>query len=428
MIIGDTMVDLNITMKSVIRNKKNRLDLSRDELEYAFNGYLAGTIPDYQMSALLMAIVINGMTERETIDLTDIFVKSGKTMDLSSINGVKVDKHSTGGVGDKTTLVVGPIVAALGGHVAKMSGRGLGVTGGTIDRLESIPGFKTELTEAEFIEQVKTVGFAITSQTADLAPLDKKIYALRDVTGTTESIPLIASSIMSKKIAGGADKILIDIKYGSGALIQDQSEAYKLEKVLKAIGTHYGKEVQVVISDMNKPLGTMIGNSLEVVEAILTLQNKVHNDFSELCIELAGYMVAMTFGLTLEDGKYKAKEALETGRAYQKFLEFVQAQGGDLNGLKISPNKVELKCGYNGKLVGIDAYKFGNLSCELGAGRLSKDDKIDPTVGIELKADIGQMVKYGDLLAIVYYGAKGCPQINVNQYFKIDTIRSVTTK
>ena len=428
MIIGDTMADLNITMKSVIRNKKNRLDLSRDELEYAFNGYLAGTIPDYQMSALLMAIVINGMTERETIDLTDIFVKSGKTMDLSSINGVKVDKHSTGGVGDKTTLVVGPIVAALGGHVAKMSGRGLGVTGGTIDRLESIPGFKTELTEAEFIEQVKTIGFAITSQTADLAPLDKKIYALRDVTGTTESIPLIASSIMSKKIAGGADKILIDIKYGSGALIQDQSEAYKLEKVLKAIGTHYGKEVQVVISDMNKPLGTMIGNSLEVVEAILTLQNKVHNDFSELCIELAGYMVAMTFGLTLEDGKYKAKEALETGRAYQKFLEFVQAQGGDLNGLKISPNKVELKCGYNGKLVGIDAYKFGNLSCELGAGRLSKDDKVDPTVGIELKADIGQMVKYGDLLAVVYYGAKGCPQINVNQYFKIDTIRSVTTK
>ena len=422
------MADLNITMKSVIRNKKNRLDLTRDELEYAFNGYLEGTIPDYQMSALLMAIVINGMTERETIDLTDIFVKSGKVMDLSSINGVKVDKHSTGGVGDKTTLVVGPIVASLGGHVAKMSGRGLGVTGGTIDRLESIPGFKTELTEAEFIEQVKTVGFAITSQTADLAPLDKKIYALRDVTGTTESIPLIASSIMSKKIAGGADKILIDIKYGSGALIQDQSEAYKLEKVLKAIGTHYGKEVQVVISDMNKPLGTMIGNSLEVVEAILTLQNKVHNDFSELCIELAGYMVAMTFGLTLEDGKYKAKEALETGRAYQKFLEFVQAQGGDLNGLKISPNKVELKCGYNGKLVGIDAYKFGNLSCELGAGRLSKDDKIDPTVGIELKADIGQMVKYGDLLAIVYYGAKGCPQINVNQYFKIDTIRSVTTK
>lgn len=422
------MADLNITMKSVIRNKKNRLDLSRDELEYAFNGYLQGTIPDYQMSALLMAIVINGMTERETIDLTDIFIKSGKTMDLSSINGVKVDKHSTGGVGDKTSLVVGPIVASLGGHVAKMSGRGLGITGGTIDKLESIPGFKTELTEEEFIEQVKRVGFAITSQTADLAPLDKKIYALRDVTGTTESIPLIASSIMSKKIAGGADKILIDIKYGSGALIQDQSEAYKLEKVLKAIGTHYGKEVQVVISDMNKPLGTMIGNSLEVVEAILTLQNKVHNDFSELCIELAGYMTAMTFGLTLEDGKYKAKEAIETGRAYQKFLEFVQAQGGDLNGIKISPNKVELKCGYNGKLVGIDAYKFGNLSCELGAGRLNKDDKVDPTVGIELKAEIGQMVKYGDLLAVVYYGTKGCPQININQYFKIDTIRSVTTK
>ena len=422
------MADLNITMKDVIRNKKNRLDLSRDELEYAFNGYLEGTIPDYQMSALLMAIVINGMTERETIDLTDIFIHSGKVLDLSSINGVKVDKHSTGGVGDKTTMVVGSIVASLGGHVAKMSGRGLGVTGGTIDKLESIPGFRTNLTEQEFIEQVKTVGFAITSQTKDLAPLDEKIYALRDVSGTTESIPLIASSIMSKKIACGADKILIDVKYGSGALLKDINEASKLEKVVKAIGAHYNKEVQVVISNMDTPLGSMIGNSLEVVEAILILQNKVHNEASDLCIELAGYMTAMTFGLTLDEGKYRAKEALETGRAYQKFLEFVKAQGGDLNALKISPNKVELKCGINGKLTGIDAYKFGNLAVALGAGRLNKDEKVDPSVGIELKANIGQMVKYGDLLAVVYYGAKGCPQININQYFKIDTLKSVTSK
>lgn len=414
------MARFDINMVGIISNKKNRLDLTRDELEFAFNGYLNGTVPDYQMSALLMAICINGMTEQETLDLTDIFINSGEKLDLSAIKGTKIDKHSTGGVGDKTTLVVGPIVAALGGKVAKMSGRGLGITGGTIDKLESIPGFRTDLSNDEFVKQVNDLGFAVTSQTANLTPLDKKIYSLRDVTGTTESIPLIASSIMSKKIAGGADKILIDLKIGSGALIKDENEAYKLEKIMKIIGNKYGKEVQVIPTNMDVPLGSMIGNSLEIVEAMLMLQNKIDNNFSKLCIEVAGYMTAMEFGTDLETGKYKAKEALSTGHAYKKFLEFISAQGGDLNGLKISPNRMEVKCVVNGKLTGINAYKIGELSVELGAGRLNKDDIIDHSVGIEIKHQIGDIVKYGDILAVIYYGAKGCPAINVNEYFTIE--------
>ncbi|CDE07744.1 MAG TPA: thymidine phosphorylase [Candidatus Faecenecus gallistercoris] len=411
----------NINMVDVIQNKKNRLDLSRDELEYAFNGFLKGDIPDYQMSALLMAICINGMTERETLDLTDVFIKSGNTLDLSSIKGFKIDKHSTGGVGDKTTLVVGSIVASLGGKVAKMSGRGLGITGGTIDKLESIPGFKTSLTKEEFIKQVDEIGFAVTSQTDDLVPMDKKVYALRDVTGTTESLPLIASSIMSKKIAGGADKILIDLKVGRGALIKDENEGYKLEKIMKTIGKKYGKEVQVLMTNMDVPLGSMVGNSLEVVEAMLMLQNKIDNNFSKLCIELAAYMTAMEFETDLDTGRYKVKEALRTGYAYKKFLEFVSAQGGDLNGLKISPNRLEVKSSINGKLVDINAYKIGQLSVELGAGRLNKDDKIDHSVGIEIKKQIGELIKYGDVLAVLYYGEKGCPQIRVSDYFTIET-------
>ena len=302
-----------------------------------------------------------------------------------------------------------------------MSGRGLGITGGTIDKLESIPGFKTSLTKEEFIKQVDEIGFAVTSQTDDLVPMDKKVYALRDVTGTTESLPLIASSIMSKKIAGGADKILIDLKVGRGALIKDENEGYKLEKIMKTIGKKYGKEVQVLMTNMDVPLGSMVGNSLEVVEAMLMLQNKIDNNFSKLCIELAAYMTAMEFETDLDTGRYKVKEALRTGYAYKKFLEFVSAQGGDLNGLKISPNRLEVKSSINGKLVDINAYKIGQLSVELGAGRLNKDDKIDHSVGIEIKKQIGELIKYGDVLAVLYYGEKGCPQIRVSDYFTIET-------
>ena len=315
----------------IISKKANKYELTKEELETIFMGYLKGEVKDYQMSAFLMAICINDMSDSEIFALTDIFIKSGDVLDLSFIDAIKVDKHSTGGVGDKTTLIIAPIVASCNVPVIKMSGRGLGYTGGTIDKLESIPGFTVDLTEEEIKKQAKEIGLVITSQTKDLAPLDKKVYALRDVTATTNSIPLIASSIMSKKIAGGADKIVIDIKVGNGALIKTKEEAERLSSLLIKIGTYYQKEVRTVISDMNRPLGHNIGNKLEVMEALDVLKGNTKGNLLDLSLTLASKMVSLGKGISEDKAMVEVKENLQNGKALDKFLEFVKYQHGNID-------------------------------------------------------------------------------------------------
>lgn len=385
----------------IITKKKDGYELTDAELKFAFNGYVKGEIPDYQMSSLLMAICIQGMTEKETFLLTDIFLKSGEVLDLSSINGVIVDKHSTGGVGDKTTLIIGPIVSAVGLKFAKMSGRGLGFTGGTIDKLESIPGFKVSLSKEEMIRQVNKIGIAITSQTGDLVPLDKKIYALRDVTGTVESIPLIASSIMSKKIASGADNIMLDVKVGRGALLKTKEDALKIAKLMKKIGAKYKRRVDVMITYMDIPLGTSIGNTLEVVEVMKILKGEEDNYLVALSKSLAAKMIAMGLDIEFDDAMEKVEEVLKNGKAYEKFVELVETQGGDLSRLKISKNIHKVYATKAGHIIDMDAYKFGKLSLDLGGGRKTKDEKIDPSVGIVLNKKIGDDVKVGDVLCTI---------------------------
>lgn len=391
----------------IINKKKDKLELSREELEYAFMGYLNDEIESYQMSSLLMAIVLNGMSDEETINLTDIFINSGDILDLSNIEGVKVDKHSTGGIGDKTTLIVAPIVASLGVKICKMSGRGLGYTGGTIDKLESIPGFNVSLTEEEMINQVNRIGIALTGQTKNLTPLDKKIYALRDVTGTVESIPLIASSIMSKKIASGADKIIIDIKVGNGALIKTIEDAHHLSYLMQIIGNKYGREVRTLTTNMNTPLGKAIGNSLEVVEAISILRGRGKNSYLyKVCLELAANMVSMAKGISIEESKLLVENSIETGLAYSKFLEFINAQGGNLLDTKVSSKVVTVKSTKKGTIKNINALKVGMLSQSLGAGKETMEDKIDYGVGVVLNKQEGDEVWVGDTLCTLYVGDK----------------------
>ena len=402
----------------IITKKRLKEELSYEELSYAFNSYLKGLVKDYQMSSLLMAIVINGMSDTETFNLTDIFLKSGDSLDLSSIKGTKIDKHSTGGIGDKITLIIGPIVASLGVVVPKMSGRGLGYTGGTIDKLESIKGFKTSLTEAEFIRELKDIGFAITSQTSNLCPMDKYIYALRDVTGTTESIPLIATSIMSKKIAGGADKILIDIKCGEGALIKTKEDANKLKTLMERIGAYYQKETICEITDMNTPLGTNIGNALEVMEAMDVLNGKQGN-LTDLSIELASQMVSIGLNINIEEAKNKVLENINNKKALNKFLEFVKYQGGDISSLKVSSYKEEVKSKKSGTIKSIKALNIGKLSCSLGAGRLNKEDKIDYSVGIVLNKVIGDKVNINDTLFTMYKKDDTKVLIDIDDYYEI---------
>lgn len=402
----------------IINKKRLGNILSRSELEFIFNGYLNGEVSDYQMSALLMAICIKGMTDKEIFDLTDIFLHSGEVLDFSDIPGIKVDKHSTGGVGDKTTMIIAPIVASLGVPVIKMSGRGLGFTGGTIDKLESIPGFRTNLSDDEIKEQVKKIGMVVTGQTADLVPMDKMIYALRDVTGTVESIPLIAVSIMSKKIASGADKILIDIKVGNGALLKTRKDASKLADLMVRIGEHYNREVRCMLTDMNAPLGTSIGNSLEVLEAISILKGEENNHLSELCIDLSSEMVSMGLNVSREEARSKVICSINDGSAYNKFLEFVKCQGGDVSKVSISDKKIEVKSNKNGTITKINALEFGKFSVSLGAGRHEKDDVIDPTVGIKLNKLIGDKVSNGDLLCTIYVN-KDCNVSKVLDFFEI---------
>lgn len=403
----------------IINKKRLGQELNYKELEFFFNNYLKERVKDYQMSALLMAICINGMTDEEIFSLTKIFIDSGDILDFD-INAIKVDKHSTGGVGDKTTLVIAPIVAACKVPVVKMSGRGLGYTGGTIDKLESIPGFKTDLSEEEIINQAKEIGLVISGQTANLVPLDKKIYALRDVTGTVSSIPLIATSIMSKKIASGNEKILIDIKVGSGALIKTQEEAHKLSTLMKKIGSFYNKEVRTVISDMNIPLGRCIGNSLEVLEAIDILQGKeTDSNLVELCIELASEMVSMGKEISKVEALKEVKKVIDDKSAYNKLLELVKSQKGNINNIKISDKVIEIKAKKTGTITNIDALELGKLSVKLGAGRETKEDLIDYGVGFRLNKLIGQKVKKDDVICYVYIETV-CDLSNIDNIFEIN--------
>ena len=403
----------------VINKKRNNEELTREELEIAFNGFLNKEVQDYQMSALLMAICINGMSDEEVFDLTDIFINSGEVLDLSSIPGVKVDKHSTGGVGDKTTLIVAPIVASLGIKVPKMSGRGLGLTGGTIDKLESIPGFRVEVTKEQFLKQLNDIGMIVCSQTDSLVPLDREVYGLRDVTGTVDSVPLIAVSIMSKKIASGADKILIDIKCGDGALLQDERTAKELRDLMIRIGNKYDKEVRCLISDMNTPLGVCIGNALEVAEAAELLDGKVKNNLYDLCVDIASNMVSMAKEISIIDAREEVIDAINSKKALEKFNQFINYQGGNIDEMKISDNKLEVKSNKKGIVTAIDASLVAKVSNSLGSGKTTKEDTIDTTVGVFLNKQIGDKVELGDTLCTLYYN-KVQDNFNISEAFTIE--------
>lgn len=393
-------------IKDIIDKKRLGYELSEEELSQIFMGYLNGDVKDYQMSSLLMAICINGMSDKEVFLLTDIFINSGERLSFSNIPGVKVDKHSTGGIGDKTTLVIVPIVASQGIPVVKMSGRGLGYTGGTIDKLKSIKGFRTSLSNQEIMDALRDVGGVITGQTANLVPLDKMVYALRDVTATVSSIPLIAVSIMSKKIAGGADKVLLDVKYGKGALVATYDEAVTLAHLMQRIGQHYDREVRYVISNMDTPLGNAIGNSLEVVEAIDTLNGKNKGDFYDLCIELASIMVSMAKEISEEEAILLVEDAINSGRAYKKFLEIVKNQGGDIEQINVSSKTQKIYSEKSGIIKKIDALEVGKLSLMLGAGRRVENDLIDYSVGVLLNKKEGEQVEKGDLLMTLYVSSE----------------------
>ena len=404
----------------IINKKRLGKELSYLELFDIFNGYLDGDVPDYQMSALLMAICINGMTDEEIFALTKIFIDSGDRLDFSDIKGIKVDKHSTGGIGDKTTLIIAPIVASLGIPVIKMSGRGLGHTGGTIDKLESIPGYRIDLSEKEIVKQVHDLGIVITGQTGNLVPMDKVIYALRDVTATVSSIPLVASSIMSKKIAAGADKILIDIKVGNGALLTNREDAKKLSDLMIKIGEFYGREVRTIISDMNVPLGRCVGNALEVKEAIDVLRGKeTDNNLTDLCIELSTDMVSMGLQISKKQAKEMVLNTIYNGSAYMKFLKLIERQKGDISKLKVSEKVIKVKSPKDGIVKKINALELGKLSLRLGAGKEEMDDKIDYGVGVKLNKLVDDEVKKGDVLFEMYVGKKE-PEYNLDDIYKID--------
>lgn len=390
-----------MTIIDIIDKKRLGKELSYEELDYAFSGYLRKEHEDYQISSLLMAIVINGMTLEETTNLTDIFIKSGEVYDLSCLDEIIVDKHSTGGIGDSTTLVVGPIVASCGVKMAKISGRGLGITGGTIDKLESIPKFNVKLTKKEFINSIKNVGFVDCSQNRNLVPLDKVIYNLRNNSGTTESLPLITSSIMSKKIASGADIILIDIKVGKGALIKTKKEANTISTWMKAIGKRYNKKVVTIISDMNIPLSNSIGNALEVEEAMNVLRGEKGRLY-DTSVEIASLLISLAKKITVNDAQEEVENSIKSGKAYKKFLEFVSNQGGDIKKLKINAKIKVIKSEKNGILKNIDALKIGELALKLGAGKINDKEKIDYSAGIKLYKNIGDKIKKGEILATLY--------------------------
>ena len=407
-------------MVDLIIKKRTKQELSKEEIDFIISNYTNNNIPDYQMSSFAMAVLFNGMTSQETANLTNAMMYSGDVIDLSEIKGVKVDKHSTGGVGDKTSLVLGPLVASLGAKVAKMSGRGLGHTGGTLDKMESIPGVSIEMSEEAFIKQVNECGIAIMGQTSELVPADKKLYSLRDVTGTVESIPLIASSIMSKKLATGSDSICLDVKIGSGAFCKTLEDARVLAKAMVEIGTHLNRDTKAIISDMDQPLGFAIGNILEVKEAVNTLKGNGPKDLIDLCLEAGSIMLVQAkLYKTKEEALKDLNEVLNNGKAFEKLKEFIKYQGGDISYLddldKFDKAKYEYKIysdidGYVKNIVALD---LGVAAMKLGAGRATKEDVIDYTAGLILNKKVGDKVSKGELLITAYTNKE-----NVNEVLK----------
>jgi len=394
----------------LIQRKRDGEELAPEEIEFLVDGYTRGDIPDYQMSAFLMAVYFSSMTDREVSRLTECMLRSGDTVDLSQVPGIKVDKHSTGGVGDKTSMIVAPLAAAAGVAVPMMSGRALGHTGGTLDKLESIPGFRTDLTAEEFTKQLAELGLCFIGQTDRLAPADRKLYALRDVTGTVESIPLISSSIMSKKVAEGLDALVLDVKVGSGAFMKKQVDARRLAQTMVGIGRRMDKKVQALITDMNQPLGFAVGNALEIMEVSQTLQNAGPADLTKLSLELAARMIFLGKKAgSLDEARRTAEKHLVDGSAYKKFKQVVQAQGGNpqaLDRFELLPNATgmrEVSSPRGGYVTSINAEDIGIASNMIGAGREKKDDPIDPAVGIILEVKTGEKVEAGSILCRLYY-------------------------
>lgn len=399
-----------MTMYDLITKKKQGEELSSDEINYLVKGFTDGSIPDYQMSAFCMATLFRGMTDRETADLTLSMAESGDMVDLSVFGTLSCDKHSSGGVGDKTTLIVAPIVASLGGVVAKMSGRGLGHTGGTVDKLESIPGYKTELSPDEFMHLSQKCGLCVCGQSGNLAPCDKKMYALRDVTATVDSIPLIVSSIMSKKIAAGSKNIMLDVKCGSGAFMKTRKDAEVLAKGMVEIGKRCGRNTKALITNMDVPLGFAVGNSLEVIEAIDVLKGKVKGDIREVSVCLAAGLVSGIKNISSDEAKLLCERAIDDGSALAKFREWISCQGGDvsvIDNTDLFPRAefiYEIKSERDGFISHMDAEKIGLASCELGAGRKTKNDVIDLSAGLVLSKKTGDKVEKGDVIATLYTG------------------------
>jgi pyrimidine-nucleoside phosphorylase len=431
-------------MVDIIAKKRDGGELSKEEIEHFINGYTDGDIPDYQVSSLLMSIFFNDMTQEERANLTMAMVKSGDEIDLSAIEGVKVDKHSTGGVGDTTTLVLAPLVAALDVPVAKMSGRGLGHTGGTIDKLEAVDGFHVEITEQEFTDIVNRDKVAVIGQSGNLTPADKKLYALRDVTATVNSIPLIASSIMSKKIAAGADAIVLDVKTGDGAFMKDEEDAVELARAMVSIGNNVGRNTMAIISSMSEPLGYAIGNALEVKEAIDTLKGEGPEDLTALCLELGAQMAVLGGAASsLDEAKDKLRAAIDNGEALEKFRVFLKNQGGDASVVD-DPSKLpqaeyqfEVKAEESGFVEEIAAEEIGIASAMLGAGRQTKEDEIDLAVGLVLKKKVGDRVEQGDTLAVIHSNSEDIREVEqkiIDNYRigsrenKIELIKQVITE
>ena len=408
-------------MEEIIEHKRDGLELSQQEIHFFIKNYVDNKIPDYQASALLMAIYLKGMNDKETALLTEEMRVSGDVWDLSDIPGLKVDKHSTGGVGDKVSLVLGPMVASCGAKLAKMSGRGLGHTGGTLDKLESIPNFDIFETKEEFKKQIQEVGMAIIGQNKDIDPADKKLYALRDVTGTVSSMPLIASSIMSKKLASGADCILLDVKYGSGAFMKTKKDAKKLAEIMINIGRHLGKDVRAEVTDMDQPLGYAVGNNLEIKEVIETLHNRGPKDLTKLCLDSGSIMLVQA---KLFRDKKEARKALlknlKNGKAFEKFVEFVKAQKGDASYIldpskfEVAKNIIPIYSNKEGVVKRIDALTIGKSSMKLGGGRERIEDTIDMSAGIILNKKIGDFVKNNELLATLYTNKEDFEEIKLD--------------
>ncbi|MBU5341374.1 MAG: pyrimidine-nucleoside phosphorylase [Caldibacillus thermoamylovorans] len=413
-------------MIDIIEKKRDGYELTTEEIQFFIKGYTDGTIPDYQASALLMAIYFQGMNHRERKDLTMAMVHSGDQVDLSKIEGIKVDKHSTGGVGDTTTLVLGPLVASVGVPVAKMSGRGLGHTGGTIDKLESFPGFHVELTKDEFIQLVNEQKIAVVGQSGNLTPADKKLYALRDVTGTVNSIPLIASSIMSKKIAAGADCIVLDVKVGSGAFMKNVADAKELAETMVEIGNSVGRKTMAVISDMDQPLGFAIGNALEVKEAIATLKGTGPQDLTELCLTLGSQMVYLAKKAeSVDEARQMLISAIQSGKALEKMKSFITSQGGDVayiddpEKLPQAKYKIELPAKASGWIEKMMADKIGLAAMQLGAGRETKESKIDLAVGIVLNKKVGDPIEQGESILTIYSNSENIEEVKNLLYHSI---------